>query len=162
MLHRIFAALLVLLVLPTRDLRADGGTVRLSEQVGAYRLTIFTDPTPARVGRLDASVLVQDAATNAVRTDLSMMVELERLDGSGLVLRQHATRIAATNKLFRAAEFNVPTAGRWRLTAELDAERRSQASCEIEIAEPLAGWQRLWAWYCWPALVVVWWIVTRK
>src|SRR5262245_62006483 len=42
---------------------ADGGTVRLSRQQGAYRITVFTEPTPFRAGPVDVSVLVQDART---------------------------------------------------------------------------------------------------
>ena len=45
------------------DLLADGGTVRLSQRQGGYRITVFTAPTPFRAGPVDISVLVQDAAT---------------------------------------------------------------------------------------------------
>ena len=43
--------------------RADGGTVRLSERQGEYRITVFTAPVPFRAGLVDISVLVQDAVS---------------------------------------------------------------------------------------------------
>ena len=63
--HRVICLLLVssFFLHPSSFLRADGGTIRLSEQKGNYRITVFTAPTPLRAGPVDISVLVQEAAT---------------------------------------------------------------------------------------------------
>jgi hypothetical protein len=37
-----------------------GGEVRLMEKAGPFVITVFSDPTPLRVGPVDLSVLVQD------------------------------------------------------------------------------------------------------
>ena len=52
-----------LILHPASFLWADGGTVRLSEEQGRYRITVFTAPAPLRAGPVDVSVLVQEAAT---------------------------------------------------------------------------------------------------
>jgi len=43
-------------------IRADGGTLRLWERAGNYKVAVFTDPTPLRAGPVDVSVFVQDAS----------------------------------------------------------------------------------------------------
>ena len=82
---------------------ADGGTVRLSQRLGADRITVFTSPTPLRAGPVDVSVLVQDAETGAPIPGAEVEVGLEPLDRPGLATHYPATHRAATNKLFHAA-----------------------------------------------------------
>src|SRR5215831_20221905 len=87
--------------------RADGGAVRLREKTGGYQLTVFTSPTPLRAGPVDVSVLVQDAATEEYVPNARVTVRLTAR-GTGQVLEYPATGEAATNKLLRAAEFQLP------------------------------------------------------
>src|SRR5437588_9252437 len=86
--------------------RADGGTVCLSERAGGYQVTVFTAPTPFRAGPVDISVLVQDAAGGEPVADVSVEVALTPAGPGEEVLRSAATRAAATNKLFHAAQFD--------------------------------------------------------
>src|SRR5207244_1994724 len=100
-----------LLLAPSSLLRADGGAVRLSQRAGGYQIAVFTSPTPLRAGPVDVSVLVQDAATGECVPDARVTVRLTAADGRAVELP--ATTEAATNKLFRAAEFQLPEPGRW-------------------------------------------------
>jgi hypothetical protein len=96
----------------------------LRERAGAYQVTVFTSPTPLRAGLVDVSVLVQEAATGACLPQARVNLRLTSR-GTGDVLELPATTEAATNKLLRAAAFQLPHAGRW------DVED--------------------WPWFSWPA-----------
>jgi hypothetical protein len=72
------------------------------------------------------------------------------------VLRARATQAAATNKLLRAAVFDLPHAGSWRLTAKVSAAAgHGELSADVAVGQPLPKWRSMWPWYCWPLLVVV-------
>src|SRR5262245_51794128 len=87
--------------------RADGGTVRLSQRAGGYRITVFTEPTPFRAGPVDVSVLVQDAATGDVVPGAQVTVWAAPSGRGGEAAEHPATTEAATNKLLRAALFEL-------------------------------------------------------
>src|SRR5438094_6267524 len=95
--------------------RGDGGTVRLSQQTGGYRITVFTEPTPLRAGPVDVSVLVQDAATGQALPDVQVTVWVAPVGRAGAAVGYPATSEAATNKLLRVALFDFPEAGPWEL-----------------------------------------------
>lgn len=128
---------------------ADGGAVRFSDRCGAYRVTVFTEPTPWRAGPVDVSVLVQDPTTGEPRTDLRVAI---RVAGT----RHPATHEAATNKLLYSAEFDLPAAGTWPIEVVIDGPAGSAtATLEVEAAEALpAGGEMLW-WIVWPVVPVV-------
>ena len=135
---------------------ADGGTVQASSIVGTQRITIFTSPSPLRVGPVDVSVLVQDAASGMPLPEARVELEWSSPERPDRVLRAGATQAAATNKLLRAAIFDLPHAGSWKLTAKVSAgERRGELSTQVTVGQPLPKWRAMWPWYCWPALVVV-------
>ena len=108
-------------------LRADGGTLRLSERVGGYRVTVFTAPTPLRAGPVDVSVFVQDADTGEPAAGVRVTVQAAprgRPDGPSA---RPATAEAATNKLFRSALFELPESGWWEIEATVDGGARTSA-----------------------------------
>ena len=92
-------------------MRADAGTLRARERFNGYQVTVFTAPAPVRAGPVDVSVLVQDEKGTPVRADVS--VALWPRGRPEEQLRRRATAEAATNKLFRAAIFELPEAGWW-------------------------------------------------
>jgi hypothetical protein len=148
---------LVLLAVPlsAARARADGGTLRLSQQAGPYRVAVFTAPAPLRAGPVDVSVFVQDAATGAPLTDVAVGVTLTPA-GEDSPLSARASRRAATNKLFQAAEFDLPAAGAWRLEVEVEGSRgTARVACDVEAAGPLPRWRELWPWIAWPVVPVV-------
>src|SRR5438093_1281433 len=81
------------------SLRADGGTVRLSQRQGVYQITVFTAPNPFRSGPVDVSVLVQDAGTGQPVPEVRVTVRAAPRGRSGEALVSPATSEAATNKL---------------------------------------------------------------
>lgn len=110
--------LLVMALLPL-GAAANGGTIRLaSTPAGPYAITVYTSPSPLRVGPIDVSVLVQRAGGQGNVEDARVEVVLTPLDGSAPAGRGQAflaTREQATNKLFYAAHIELPISGRWRV-----------------------------------------------
>lgn len=135
--------------------RADGGILRLRQNVGGYAIAVFTSPTPIRVGAVDVSVLVQNAATGEFVPDADVTVCL-KVPGTEHTLRYAATAGAATNRLFKAAVFNLSEAGSWHLEVAVRGPHSSaQVAFEIKADERLPRWRELWPWFGWPAFVVV-------
>jgi hypothetical protein len=134
--------------------RADGGAVRLSEQAGNYRITVFTSPTPLRAGPVDISVLVQDAATGEWAPQAQVAVRLAA-HGAEQSLEFPATGEAATNKLLKAAVFRLPDPGHWDVEIAVVGPRGpARVRFEVDAAEAPPRWLDLWLWFTWPAIVV--------
>jgi hypothetical protein len=135
---------------------ADGGTIRLSEQRGEYRITVFTTPALVRAGPVDISVLVQDAATGELAPAVQATISAKCLGAHGTTLRQVATTEAATNKLYRAAIFDLPEAGLWEVNVAITGDLgKAEVSFGLDAAPPLPRWLVMWPWFTWPALVIL-------
>jgi hypothetical protein len=151
-----FSLLSSFLLPPSSLAKADGGAVRVSEQQGSYRVTVFTAPTPVRAGPVDISVLVQDAATGELAPDVPVTVRVARRGSPGAALRRPATREEATNKLYYAASINLAEPGWYSVEVSLDGPRgKAQVRFELEAAEPLPSWLAVWPWVGWPFLVIL-------
>ncbi len=135
-------------------LLADGGSLRISVVQGAYRISVFTAPTPFRKGPVDISFLVQDPGTGELIPTTRITV---RMTKPGQALIEHrATAEAATNKLFRAAQLELPASGRWEWEAEVDGPHGlAVVKGEVEAAAALPRWRELWMWIGWPAVAIV-------
>jgi hypothetical protein len=143
-----------LLLYSASDLRADGGTLRLWERAGNYRVAVFTSPSPLRAGPVDISVFVQDATTGEQVPGAKVMVRLT--SATGEVVEWPATTEAATNKLFYAAKFELPAAGLWETRIEIEGPAgKSLLTCPLEAEGPLPSWMGMWLWLGWPAVVVL-------
>jgi hypothetical protein len=146
----------------------DGGSIRLSEQKGAYRITVFTSPIPFRAGPVDISVLVQDAASGTPLPDVRVDVEVTPRGRPGEAISNRATTEAATNKLFQAAVFELPEPGWWEVAVTVEGPKgTARVTFEVEAAAPLPRWLSLWPWVCWPAgamllFCIHLWLVRRK
>jgi hypothetical protein len=139
---------------PSSFLRADGGAVRLRERAGGYQIAVFTSPTPLRAGPVDVSVLVQDAATGECVSEARVTVRLQG-PGAARVLESPATAEAATNKLFRAAEFQLPEPGWWDVAVAVEGPHGpALVRFGLQADEPPPRWLDLWPWFGWPALAV--------
>src|SRR5262245_18953427 len=149
--------LITLFVLNTRaSLWADGGAVRLSQQEGDYQITVLTAPTPLRAGPIDVSVLVQRAAHNELVLDGQVTIKATRRGHPRQVISHVATAKAATNKLFRAANFELPKTGLWDVEVSVDGPLGdANVGFEIEAGQPLPKWLAMWPWFSWPALAIL-------
>ena len=138
------------------EARGDGGTVRLSQRAGGYQITVFTEPTPFRAGPVDVSVLVQDAATKQALPEAQVMVWVRQPARGRAAVPYPATTEAATNKLLRAALFELPEAGWWELEVAVEGPLGpGRVRCTVEAAEPSPRWLAFWPWVSWPAFVIL-------
>ena len=142
---------------------ADGGQIRLMQQSGEYRVTVFTSPTPLRSGIADVSVLIQDSTGKSVPNAM-ITVELSHPNQGVSPNRILATHAAATNKLFQAALVEIPTPGRWNVQIECTPDA-NQAPIEVafamEAAPPLPRWLSAWPWFCWPIIPIALFAIHR-
>ncbi len=121
---------------------ANGGTPQLTlEPAGPYELTVTTSPTTIRVGQADVSVLVYQASTGELFQDAQVTVTTEPLGHPGAPGRFPATHAQADNKLYYAANVQLPEAGRWRIGVQVESPLGEGAtSFELEVSPPfLAG-----------------------
>ncbi len=148
--------------------RADGGTVRLVEQQGDYRISVFTDPHPLRSGPIDVSVFIQDVATGQPIPEAQIMVTLTAPDLPGTSIHVRATTEAATNKLLRSALIELPQPGEWHVqVATATARGTVHSRFNMVAGPPLPRWLTVWPWFSWPAVAVALfgvhrWLVARK
>lgn len=134
---------------------ADAGAVRASKRDDKCQVTVFTDPTPLRAGAIDVSVFVQDAGTGQAILDRLIDIEVAPRRRSSEKIHLTATSAVASNKLFQAANFNLPHAGWWAFTVVV---RRPTGSIDLhfdlEAGDSLPTWRSLWLWFCWPFFVI--------
>lgn len=130
----LLAAVLVLAVVG--PLLANGGTVRISrEVVGPYMVSVFTSPTPLRTGEIDVSVLVQDTARESV-LDVTVTVEALPIGLDADPIRHPATRRQATNRLFKAAKFDIDEAGDWELRVQVGGAEGGAVTFQVALTDP--------------------------
>ncbi len=143
---------------------ADGGAVVGSQRVGVWQVSVLASPTALAVGPADVSVLVQDATSGSVVDGLTVTVDLAPAGSPPEeALHFEATRAVATNKLFYAAQFDLPSSGRWTLGVAIsDGKNEARIAADVEVAGPPPKWVELWPWIAWPALVVALFIVRER
>jgi len=131
--------------------RADGGALLLWDRSGVYQVAVFTAPTPLRAGPVDVSVLVQTGDGAPVPEAVVQV----RLSADQQRLTAPATFDLATNKLFRAAHFELP-AGRWGVEVEVTGPQGpATVQGVIDVGAALTPALGMWPWVAWPALVVL-------
>lgn len=143
---------------------ADGGLLRCSQLRGDVRISVFTSPSPVRVGSIDVSVLVQEVESGDVAREPEVQVELVSHDGQHHVAIAKATFAAAENKLFRAAKLSLPAPGRWDVRVECQNSRLADPICvsfSMDAGDAATKWYAVWPWLTWPAAVVVLFAIHR-
>ena len=133
---------------------ADGGSVRIDEEAGPFRIAVMSAPEPLRVGTADLSVLVQR------RGDGSPVLDAEvdlRLDGPAPEppIEVRATREQATNQLLQAAAVTLPAAGTWRLQARVrEGGDAVEVAGALTVAPPPPRLLGLWPYLALPPAAV--------
>jgi hypothetical protein len=106
------------------------------------------------MGPVDISVLVQDGETG--EPDLSARVSIRMTKPGQPTLSYPCTVEAATNKLFRAAQFELPASGRWEMEIRVEGSHGlATIGGDVNAAAALPRWRELWLWICWPAGAIV-------
>jgi hypothetical protein len=133
---------------------ADGGALRLSAVQRDYRISVFTAPTPFRAGPVDISVLVQDHQTGELVPAAQVRIRMKQPGRQELAFP--ATFETATNKLFQAAQFELPYPGSWEIQVHVDGPHGpAEIGSQIDAAPALPGYHDLWVWIGWPAVPIV-------
>jgi cytochrome c oxidase assembly factor CtaG len=122
-----------------------GGEVRLMEKAGPFVITVFSDPTPLRVGPVDISVMVQDGDSGRPILDAEVTVRLQERGTGGPPIITQATRQNATNKLLYAALVNLPAPGLWGLQVTTQyQEQAADVTCMVTAAAPRSTLRSRW------------------
>jgi hypothetical protein len=153
---------------------ADGGTLRLSQRCGTFQVSVFTSPAVLRSGKIDVSVLVQDAGTGKTETDVPVTIRLTLNENSSSqandTIEKVATTSAATNKLFQAAVFDVAQPGVWRGSVSLGTEpiptdgsqKATPLLFDLVVSPPPPAWLELAPWIGWPFGIVAMFLVHQR
>ena len=143
------------LLIGRNEVRADGGTLQFYGRRGDRVVSVFTTPSPLRVGPADLSVLVQQAETGRAMTDVSVEVLAYPLDQPDSRKSAVATSGAATNKLLRAATLELHRGGRWHVDLIVEGlAPNPPIEFEMEVADATAPWLQLSLWIGWPLLPI--------
>jgi hypothetical protein len=154
--HRALLGIIVPLALAyAQQAHGDGGLLRLSERSGPYQITVFTSPTPLRAGPVDFSVLVQDAATSAVLPDARVVFRLTPPGETGPAADHLATTEAATNKLLKAAQFELPSRGTWQVEILVEGSLgRTRTRFPVEVSAAMPRWFDMTPWIVLPLVPI--------
>lgn len=140
----------------------DGGTLRLSQSVGGYRIAVFTAPEPLRVGLVDVSVLLQDETSNQTILDATVVVGFRSREDIAQERKLPATRDASTNRLLYSCQTHLPQAGWWRITVDVQGPLGpAGAEITVPVSDPPPRWLSLWPWIVWPAFIILFVIVQQ-
>lgn len=134
-------AMLVLAVIlgGSEAVRANGGTLRVARaEVGAYLVSVWTQPDPPRVGRLDVSVAVMRPQDGTAILDVPTTIVAEPADDPTPIVKAQATRGGGGNPLLYHAELELPRPGRWRVTVTVPAPP-GQGSVSFDITAVRGG-----------------------
>ena len=145
---------------------ADGGTLRVANAVmGAYRVNVYTAPTPIRPDSIDVSLLVTFERGRGVALGLDIQVMARRADGVGTPVRHPATREEADDPRFYAAKFPLGSEGDWNLTVQVKGpEGEGEVSFQVSVQEagPLGNPLVILLLAFLPLVLVGWWLKNSK
>jgi hypothetical protein len=143
---------------------ANGGALRLARaEAGPYLVSVWSQPDPPRVGRLDVSVAVMRPPGGEAALDVRARLQAAPADNHGKGVVVALERGAGGNLLLYHANVEVPIATRWRMTVEVEGPHgRGAAPFELDVrpARSLA-----WFLIILVAAVVIaagiWWVMTH-
>ncbi|MBG83057.1 MAG: hypothetical protein CMJ40_00760 [Phycisphaerae bacterium] len=148
--------ILALLLLISPSTIADSGIVRTSSVDGPYRITVFSEPTPLRVGLIDLSVMVQSLESETPVLDATISMLLEHEDETVSSMLVEATREAATNQLLYSAKLALPESGKWTvLTSVMRDGATSSVHFDFDAGPPLPPILEMWPWFILPVIALL-------
>ncbi len=142
------AALLLMGVRPAWS--HHGGDVRLMEKAGPFLITVFSDPTPLRVGPVDISVMVQEGDSGRPILEAEVTVRLQQYGAGGSPIIAWATRQNATNKLLYSTLVDLPASGLWEL--QVTAQHQAQTVDVVCMVTAALPWSMPRSWWLYAVL----------
>lgn len=140
LLRQVAAPLALLL---TGTAHGDAGLMRAHLEQDAVSCTVFTAPTPPRVGPLDLSVLLLDG--DELLVDATIDATLTPPSGTPLHVRLSTE--AATTAFMQAAKFNVDQPGTWQVCVVVTTDTDTiDTSFELPVAAALPELTAMWPW----------------
>jgi len=124
----------------------DGGKIQFQRKAGAFNITLFSSPSPLRVGRTDFSVMVQNTASSNPILDADVRFHfVQRGVNSIAEVSAPARHEKATNKLLYAAQVDLNSTGNWRAEVSVQTARDSAlVTGDLDVLPPepplLAHW----------------------
>ena len=107
-----------------------------TSRAGPYILTVFTSPTPIRVGSWTSAPWFRTRAARRLCGTRSVQVTAEPVGHEGSRSSYEATHELATNKLYFAANVDLPEEGRWRITVQVAGDDGDgNASFEVDASQ---------------------------
>jgi hypothetical protein len=119
-------------------LDADGGTLRAANvTIGAYRVSVYTAPTPIRPDSIDVSVLVTSGRGGSVPVGLDIQVVAQHVVDSGRTIHHPATQDQAEDPRYYAAKFSPGAVGRWDILVRIRGdEGEGEIRFQVRVQEP--------------------------
>jgi hypothetical protein len=129
----------------------DGGTLRAWKRHGDYEIAVFTDTSSVVTGPVDISVLLLDRDTGEPSRDARVLIEISPEGRPAGTTRRVATDRAATNKLFRAAVFELGDTGRCDVNVSIDGPNdHAEIHFDLIVGRPWSARTGVWPWILWP------------
>ncbi|HZQ52179.1 MAG TPA: hypothetical protein VFB14_08280 [Bryobacteraceae bacterium] len=154
---------LILALLVTGVLWADGGAVLLRNQAGSLRITVFGSPAPLRAAKNDISAMVQKTSDQSSVLNAKVSVHLTNASPEKVVaISAPATHDKATNKLLYAAELTVPSPGDWQLSVHVEANgETADVAGKVTVLAPRPPLMAYWPYFVLVPLIVFLFFVNR-
>jgi hypothetical protein len=138
----------------------DAGLVRAHTSDDHLTMTVFTSPTPIRVGLLDVSVLLQSTNDDSIRWG-TINALLAPPDGNAMTVS--LTRDAASTTFMQAAKFIVDQPGLWHITITARSDHDVLlAAFDVHVAPALPRLLDLWPWFLPVPIILTLWAIARR
>ena len=130
---------------------------------GDYDIAVFTEPSPFVAGPVDISVLLLNRDTGRPIKDARVSVEVSPEGRPARTTHHLATEQAATNKLLRAAVFELRDVGRCEVTVSIEGPNyHAQIQFELNVGSSWSPRIGVWPWILWPVPVIVLYRIHRR
>jgi hypothetical protein len=146
-------------IVPPANARADSDVLRFKKTIDNVEISVFTPPPPIRAGTVDINVLVRPDPPNARVPAPVFQICAYPVGFPEKKRRADNVLTPSLDKMFTAAELQIPAPGRWQVEVDADivnAERVGEF--EIDVEEPSG---RLGLWIGLPLAVIVIFVAHR-
>ena len=136
---------------------ADGGRVLAEKTAGGYRVVLFGNPSPLRVGMVELSLFLEQEGKSGPVLDAVVQFRLNKLSrpapelawrGSGCVTPGQAlsaTQGHSGNKLIYSAVLGIPEPGLWELGVSISRDGQTDlVSFELPVDRAIPPVVRWW------------------